>query len=71
MGPKRKGIKRIVAVGDSITEGFASSNWGLKCYPSQLRQILHDNDIFDYEIINLGRCGYTMLKNGDAPYWND
>ena len=32
--PKKEGITRIIAVGDSITEGFRSSYAKTKSYPS-------------------------------------
>jgi lysophospholipase L1-like esterase len=67
--PKKNGVKRIVTLGDSITEGSCSSNKKSKSYPSQLRKLLNDES--KYEVINLGLGGRTMMKKGDLPYWNE
>ena len=66
--PKKEGVTRIIAVGDSITEGMCSSDQS-KTYPSQLMNMLKDESKF--EVINLGLSGRTMMKTGDAPYWNE
>ena len=67
--PKKEGVIRIVAVGDSITEGYCSSYPMTKSYPYQLMNMLEDNNKF--EVINLGLGGRTMMKTGDLPYWNE
>ena len=53
----------IACVGDSITQGYLSSNGG--DYPTQLQKLLGT----DYKVINFGAGGRTMLKKGDNPYW--
>ena len=67
--PKKEGITRIIAVGDSITFGSCSSDPDTKSYPSQLMYMLKDDTKF--EVINLGLGGRTMMKTGDMPYWNE
>ena len=67
--PKAEGITRIVAVGDSITDGYLSSDRKTKSWPAQLMNMLYDTS--KYEVINLGIGGRTMMKNGDYPYWNE
>ena len=54
---------KVVCVGDSITEGSGASN-----YPSFLRSRLDAGAI---EVVNLGRGGRTMMKQGDFPYWKE
>lgn len=60
----RRGKKKIVCVGDSITHGTESA----MCYPSILRKML---DSRYYTVINKGVSGTTALKAGDMPYWNE
>lgn len=56
--PRTAGAETIVAaVGDSITAG----DW-----PSKLGARLGDG----YRVNNYGNPGTTLLKKGDAPYWN-
>jgi acyl-CoA thioesterase-1 len=56
----------VVCVGDSITEGFASSNPATKSYPAQLQ------GLFGLQVMvkNAGHSGTTMLSHGfgDSPY---
>jgi lysophospholipase L1-like esterase len=56
----------VVCVGDSITEGFASSNPATKSYPAQL-QALFGSQVM---VKNAGHSGTTMLSDGfgDSPY---
>ena len=56
---------RVACVGDSITQG-AGADPG-KSYPSQLQSILGDK----WQVKNFGVSGRTLLKKGDAPYWNE
>ena len=67
--PKAWGKKRIIAVGDSITQGDCSSDQGKKAWPVQLMNMLSDTKT--WEVLNLGVSGRTMMKNGDYPYWNE
>ena len=41
MNAKRENVIRIIAVGDSITEGCRSSDSNSKSYPSQLIKMLN------------------------------
>lgn len=58
-------VIRVACVGDSITEGDGLKDRANEAYPAILSQELDGN----YNIINLGQSGATLLKNGDWPYW--
>lgn len=58
---------RISCVGASITEGYGTPNPPADSYPGQLGTLLGDG----YEVLNFGRGGTTMLKNGNFPYWKE
>ena len=58
---------KIVCVGDSITEGAGASG-DLLNYPGFLGSRL---DPEQFEVVNLGCGGRTMLKKGDFPYCNE
>lgn len=51
---------RLACVGDSITQGNKRGD-----YPSQLQQMLGDQ----WQVMNFGHSGRTLLKKGDLPYW--
>ena len=53
----------ISCVGDSITQGYLSTNGAT--YPNQLQKMLGSS----YKVTNFGAGGRTMLKKGDNPYW--
>ena len=59
---------KIIAVGDSITEGVCSSDESTHSWPSQLQDMLKKEE---HVIENYGVSGRTMMKNGDRPYWNE
>ena len=65
---KKDGVFRVIAVGDSITEGDHSSDPKKFSWPVQLQNMVDTDTI---EIVNLGVSGRTMMKNGDYPYWNE
>lgn len=46
----------VACIGDSITEGYLSTDWNLHSYPAVLSRILWQ----DHLIINLGNSGRTM-----------
>ena len=52
---KKKGIFRIVCLGDSFTFGVAAEN--KECFPVLLNSLLNDENI---EIINMGAAGYSL-----------
>ena len=58
-------VLKVACVGDSITEGSGLKNKALESYPAQLGEILGEG----FEAGNFGHSGRTMLKDGDAPYW--
>lgn len=57
--------KRIICVGASITEGARTTDPKTDSYPAQLGTLLGK----DYEVINCGVSGTTMLRKGNSPYW--
>jgi len=65
-GPKPvKGKKHIVCVGDSITFGAGVvpfQKW--RSYPAYLQELLGK----DYQVMNFGLSGRTLLSTGDMPY---
>ncbi|WP_316821361.1 GDSL-type esterase/lipase family protein [Pedobacter gandavensis] len=56
---------RIVCVGNSITYGSGLKDRSRESYPAQLQALLGAQ----YEVLNYGLSGATMLKNGNKPYW--
>ena len=60
---------KIIAVGDSITEGADELEESSHSWPSQLNHILNKKG-GQYTVQNFGRSGRTMRKKGDNPYWN-
>lgn len=58
-------VVKIACVGDSITAGAGHEWQSSSAYPYVLGQILGD----EYAVINCGRSGATMLKNGNLPFW--
>ena len=60
----KKGKIKIACVGDSITEGWASSNPDLRSYPAVLGRLLGEK----YEVKNYGIGGATLMRCSDSPY---
>ena len=58
---------RISCLGDSITQGFVSTNEDTMSWPAQLQKMINDTRV---EVFNFGRNGATMMKSGWKPYWN-
>ena len=61
-----KQITKIACIGDSITEGSGIRYQSKSSYPVILDSILGMN----YSVLNSGKSGTTLQKNGDFPYWN-
>ena len=57
---------RVACVGNSITEGYGLKDPSTEAYPAVLQRILGD----EFEVMNFGLSGYTMMTKGDAPYMN-
>lgn len=55
---------KIAVVGNSITYGAGISNRDKNSYPAQLQAYLGD----EYEVVNFGVSGRTLLDKGDYPY---
>jgi acyl-CoA thioesterase-1 len=56
---------RYACVGDSLTCYCVGGN-GHQTYPDRLSDMLGS----DWNVLNCGVIGATMLRKGDAPYWN-
>lgn len=56
---------KVTCVGASITHGATIEDWQHNSFPGQLQQLLGN----DYQVLNLGVSGTTMLKKGDRPFW--
>lgn len=52
---------KVACVGDRITNGSIPQS-----YPAQMQDILGG----EFDVVNFGICGTTLLKHGDYPYWN-
>lgn len=61
---KDGGKIKIACIGDSITEGWRSSNPALRSYPAVLQTLIGDG----YEITNYGIGGSTVMRCSDMPY---
>jgi lysophospholipase L1-like esterase len=57
---------KVACIGASITYGATIENREQNSYPAQLQKMLGDN----YQVINYGVSGTTLLKNGNSSYWN-
>ncbi len=58
---------RFACVGDSITYGFGVAlNRSEDSYEAQLQTLLG----IEYQVLNYGDGGTTLLKSGDKPYWD-
>ncbi|MBC8571084.1 GDSL-type esterase/lipase family protein [Zongyangia hominis] len=55
---------RVLCVGDSITEGYGSSDFNNKSYPAQLQSILGDG----YTVYNAGVGGANAIAGGQLSY---
>ena len=58
---------KVLCIGDSITEGFGSTNPDVRSYPAQLQRLLGDA----YEVKNFGYGGRTLMTDSDWPYVKD
>lgn len=56
---------KVACIGNSITVGVGAKDPKANGYPAVLAQLLGNG----YEVRNFGASGYTMLKNGDRPFW--
>lgn len=56
---------RVACVGDSITAGSGAGPG--QAYPAQLQRELGEN----WQVVNFGVSGRTLLRKGDRPYWNE
>lgn len=57
---------KVACIGNSITYGSGVTNREKNAYPAQLQAMLGSN----YEVMNFGVSGATLLKKGNIPYWN-
>jgi lysophospholipase L1-like esterase len=56
---------KVACVGDSITAGAGASPG--HAYPDQLQALLGSK----WQVKNFGVSGRTLLRKGDAPWWNE
>lgn len=56
---------KVACIGNSVTYGATINDRKINSYPAQLQKLLGS----DYEVVNFGYSGTTMLKNGHKPYW--
>ncbi|SHJ07184.1 sialate O-acetylesterase [Arenibacter nanhaiticus] len=56
---------KVACVGNSVTYGTGVEQREVNSYPYRLQELLGD----DYEVMNFGYPGATLLKNGHKPYW--
>ncbi|TKC07388.1 GDSL-type esterase/lipase family protein [Pedobacter frigoris] len=59
-------VIKIACVGNSITYGSGIVDREKNAYPAQLQAMLGTN----YQVMNFGVSGTTLLKKGNIPYWN-
>lgn len=55
---------KVACVGNSVTYGAGIENREVNSYPAQLQRMLGD----DYEVVNFGKSGATLLNKGHRPY---
>lgn len=55
---------KVACVGNSVTYGAGIDNREVNSYPAQLQRMLGE----DYEVINFGKSGATLLNKGHRPY---
>lgn len=58
---------KIACIGNSITYGYLLSSPSTQSYPSRLQALLGS----EYDVMNFGVSGRTLLKKGDKSYWNE
>ncbi|HTQ51769.1 MAG TPA: GDSL-type esterase/lipase family protein [Candidatus Acidoferrales bacterium] len=56
----------VACIGDSITAGVGVTTPALESYPAKLQKLLGTN----YNVLNYGVSGTTLLISGDMSYWN-
>jgi lysophospholipase L1-like esterase len=57
-------IRTIACIGDSITEGYLSTDWNIDSYPAVLQRLLWKDSF----VINLGNSGRTMRSDLAGQY---
>ncbi len=57
---------KVACVGNSVSYGAGIAERETKSYPAQLQQMLGE----DYQVVNFGHSGATLLRKGHNPYWN-
>lgn len=55
---------KVACVGNSVTYGAGIENREVNSYPAQLQRMLGE----DYEVMNFGKSGSTLLNKGHRPY---
>jgi alpha-L-fucosidase 2 len=57
---------KVACIGDSIPAGDGLPSESRFSYPAELANLLGP----EFMVLNLGRSGATMLKQGNWPYWS-
>lgn len=55
---------KVACIGNSVSYGYGIENREENCYPAQLQELLGE----EFEVVNFGLNGATLLKNGHRPY---
>lgn len=55
---------KVACVGNSVTYGYLVENREVNSYPAQLQRLLGE----EYEVVNFGKSGATLLNKGHRPY---
>lgn len=55
---------KVACVDNSVTYGYTIENREVNSYPAQLQRMLGE----DYEVMNFGKSGATLLNKGHRPY---
>jgi sialate O-acetylesterase len=56
---------KIACIGNSVTYGYGLANPAQESYPAQLQKLLGNQ----YQVLNYGHSGATLLKSGHNPYY--
>lgn len=64
---KKRNVKVVACIGDSITLGARLADPAKDSYPAQLQQLLGEA----YRVVNLGVGGCTLIRKGKPNVWSE
>lgn len=64
-GAAQQSVIKVACIGNSVTEGLGLKNPASYSYPAVLQQELGS----DYNVVNFGHSGATLLRKGHNPYY--